>query len=105
MSRRILGVLVWLAALAHARADEPVLSPRLLALERSLEGGDRDALPYVAVGLASRNPEERRLAAAVAAQLGDASQAVALARMAREEPDRRTRLTAAAALLSVSGGS
>ncbi len=65
--------------------------------------GDRAALVFVAPGLGGADPAERRLAAAIAAHLGDATQLETLVQMAQKEPDRRARLTAAAAVLAVAG--
>jgi serine/threonine-protein kinase len=60
--------------------------------------GDRAAQVFVAPGLASADPEERRLAAAVAGRLS--AERAALETLAAGDPDRRVRLTAAAALVT-----
>jgi HEAT repeat protein len=63
--------------------------------------GGREGLAIVAPGLGSVDAEERQRAAAVAGRLGDARARGALERIVSDDPDRRTRLTAAAALLEI----
>ena len=63
--------------------------------------GGRDALGVVVAGLGSVDAEERQRGAAVAGWLKDTGARGALERIARDDPDRRTRLTAAAALLEL----
>jgi serine/threonine-protein kinase len=88
------------AFLERVVADEGFARRAEAALALARLGG-RDGLPLVAPGLGSVVAEERQLAAALAAHLGDERARGALERLARDDPDRRTRLTAAAALLAL----
>ena len=81
--------------------DRVLLVAAALALARL---GDKAALAYVETGLGSADAEERRLAAAVVAQLGAGERRGALETRLRDEADRKTRLTTTAALLALVEG-